>query len=175
MSEENVAVDAPAGEQVAEETAAPAEAVEETAGNDEKFDAEYVRRLRSEAAKYRTAAKEAAEKASKYDEYVASQKSEQEKLAESLDATTRERDSLKHELLRLKVAQAKQLPSSLVDRLRGDTEEEMLEDADALLSGLKESFAAKKPSVDQTGAGLVGEAKAPSDPLELAAAVRGRR
>jgi len=163
---------------VSEDAATPTSVQPETtesAGEEKTFDADYVRSLRQEAAKYRTQAKDLAEKAAKYDEYVESQKSEQERVAESLDATTRERDELKHELLRMKVAQAKQLPASLVDRLRGDTEEDMLADADALLAGLKDSLGAKRPSVDQTGAGLVGEAKAPSDPLELAAAVRGRR
>ena len=180
MSETSVSVAEPVAEQpeVIEDAATPTSdqsKADESSGESKVFDADYVRSLRQEAAKYRTQAKELADKASKYDEHVESQKSEQEKIAESLDAATRERDELKHELLRLKVAQSKQLPASLVDRLRGDTEEEMLADADALLTGLKDSLGAKRPSVDQTGAGLVGEAKAPVDPLELAAAVRGRR
>jgi hypothetical protein len=148
----------------------------DTADEGQSFDAEYVRQLRKESAKYRTQNKELADKAAKYDEYVQSQKSEQERMAEALASAQQERDTLKGEMLRFKVAQSKNLPPSLVDRLRGDTEEEMAADADALLEGLKGQFAPKaKPSPDATGAGVVGDADAPSNPLELAAAVRGSR
>jgi len=86
------------------------------------FDESYVKELRQEAAKYRTQNKELADKAKAYDEYVQSQKSEQEKQAEALAAAVKERDALNSELLRMKVASAKNLPASLVDRLRGETE-----------------------------------------------------
>lgn len=148
---------------------------DKASGEAKSFDEDYVKSLRSEAAKYRTQARENAEKAKAYDEYVQSQKTEQEQMAEALDAASRERDSLRTELMRMKVAQEKQLPASLVDRLRGDSEEEMLADADALLEGLKSSLPKPKPSAEQTGAGVVGDADAPTDPLALAAAVRGRR
>jgi hypothetical protein len=125
-----------------------------------KFDADYVKSLRQEAAKYRTQAKEMAEKAKAYDEYVESQKSESQKMADALKAASEERDALKTEMLRLKVASAKNLPGPLADRLRGGTLEEMEADADALLAGLQSQFVAKqKPTPDQTGAGVVGEAK----------------
>lgn len=137
------------------DTAAP----ENTDDANQTFDAEYVRKLRQESAKYRTQNKDLADKAAKYDEYVQSQKSEQERMAEALASAQQERDSIRVEMLRMKVASTKQLPPSLVDRLRGETEEEMLADADSLLEGLKGQFAPKqKPSPTETGAGVVGEA-----------------
>lgn len=145
---------------------APVEGVEETVDSNapaedaKTFDEAYVKELRQEAAKYRTQNKELQEKAKAYDEYVDSQKSEQEKQAEALSTAEKERDALRSELLRMKIASAKNLPASLVDRLRGETEEEMMADADNLLEGLKSSFVEKKSaSPQETGAGVVGEAK----------------
>lgn len=137
------------------------ETVESAPAEESKtFDEGYVKELRQEAAKYRTQNKELAEKAKAYDEYVESQKSEQEKQAEALATAMKERDTLRAELLRLKVASAKNLPASLVDRLRGETEEEMLADAESLLEGLKGNFVEKKvTSPQETGAGVVGETK----------------
>lgn len=152
MSNETVEQDAPAG--AASETV-------ETQTDEKVFDAEYVRSLRQEAAKYRTQAKEMAEKAKAYDDYVESQKTEQQKMEEALRSLTAERDSLRSNLLRAQVASKKQLPPSLVERLRGESLEELEADADALLAELKGQFVEKvKPTPDQTGAGVVGEADA---------------
>ena len=148
---------------------APVEGVEETVDSNapaegaKTFDEGYVKELRQEAAKYRTQNKELMEKAQKYDEFVESQKSEQEKQAEALAQAVKERDAMRAEMLRMKIASAKNLPASLVDRLRGETEEEMMADADNLLEGLKSSFVKKQaPSAQETGAGVVGEAKSHS-------------
>lgn len=150
---ENVAAEA--------ETATPTDAPVNDEGK--TFDADYVKSLRQEAAKYRTQAKEMAEKAKAYDEYVESQKSEAQKVSDALEAATRERDTLKAELLRHQVAAKKNLPGALVERLRGETLEEMEADADSLLAGLKDQFVAKqKPTPDQTGAGVVGENPEPT-------------
>lgn len=151
-----------------EVTDAPVESAKEetvdTASTEPKtFDESYVKELRAEAAKYRTQNKELAEKAKAYDEYVESQKSEQEKQAEALAAAIKERDALRVEMMRSRIASAKNLPASLVDRLRGETEDEMLADADALLEGLKGNFVEKKAtSPHETGAGVVGDAKSTS-------------
>jgi NADH dehydrogenase/NADH:ubiquinone oxidoreductase subunit G len=154
-----------------EDTTAP-----EGGATPKTFDEDYVKSIRNEAAKYRTQARENAEKAKQYDEYLLSQKSEQEKMAEALDAASRERDELKSQMLRLKIARDKQLPDSLVDRLRGETEEDMAADADALLEGLKGLSVSKpKPSVDDTGAGVTGDASAPSDPATLAERLMAHR
>ena len=104
------------------------------------FDADYVKSLRQEAAKYRTQAKDLAEKAKAYDEYVESQKSEQEKLADQLKQAEQSKADAERELLRMRVAASKNLPNSLVERLRGDTVEELEADADNLLGELKQQF-----------------------------------
>lgn len=124
------------------------------------FDAEYVGKLRSEAAKYRTQAKDLAEKAKAYDEYVESQKSEQEKIADELQRAQTEKAQAQQELLRMKVAASKNLPASLVERLRGDTVEELEQDADSLLTELKSQYVEKAaPTPNQTGAGVVGDSQ----------------
>jgi hypothetical protein len=145
-----------------------------TVDEPQMYDADYVKKLRNESAKYRTQAKDLAEKARAYDELQEAQKTEAQKQAEALEAATRERDTLRTEMLRLKVAQAKNLPAGLVDRLRGDTEEDMLADADALLEGVR-GVSKPKPSAEQTGAGVVGEAEAETDPATLAARVTAHR
>jgi hypothetical protein len=144
------------------ETATP-EAEAPATDEGKVFDADYVKSLRQEAAKYRTQAKDMAEKAKAYDEYVESQKSESQRIADALEAATKERDTLQSELLRLQVAAKKNLPGALSERLRGTTLEEMEADADALLAGLKDQFVAKqKPTPDQTGAGVVGDSPEPT-------------
>lgn len=136
------------------------EAVELTNEEPKVFDADYVSKLRGEAAKYRTQAKELAEKAKKFDEHEKSQKSEQEKLTDDLRAATESRAQLESELLRMKVASSKNLPASLVGRLQGNSVEELEADADALMSDLKSQFVERQKSTpEQTGAGVVGGAE----------------
>lgn len=136
------------------------EAVELTNEEPKVFDADYVSKLRGEAAKYRTQAKELAEKAKKFDEHEKSQKSEQEKLTDDLHAATESRAQLESELLRMKVASSKNLPASLVGRLQGNSVEELEADADALMSDLKSQFVERQKSTpEQTGAGVVGGAE----------------
>ena len=136
------------------------EAVVETTEEPKVFDADYVSKLRSEAAKYRTQAKELAEKAKKFDIHEQSQKSEQEKLTDDLRAATESREQLESELLRMKVASSKNLPASLVGRLHGNSVEELEADADTLLADLKSQFVERQKSTpEQTGAGVVGGAE----------------
>lgn len=126
------------------------------------FDEDYVKSLRQEAAKYRTQAKDLAEKAKAYDEYVDSQKSEQEKLADQLKTAEQGRADVERELLRMKVASSKNLPGTLVERLRGETVEELEADADSMLEELQQQFVKKNsPTPNQTGAGIVGEDTSP--------------
>ncbi len=152
-------------ETVETEVVAPVEgaAIEETVEEIEEtktFDAEYVKSLRKEAARYRTENKELSEKAKAFDEWNESQKSEQQKKDEALAAAQSELAQMRSELLRSKVASKKQLPPSLVARLKGETEEELEADADALLADLKDQYAPKqKSSPEQTGAGVVGESE----------------
>lgn len=144
-------------EKVAEVTTDVKETVE-SAEEPKVFDADYVKGLRQEAAKYRTEAKALAEKAKAYDEYTESQKTEQQKVADALAQAQAERDRLQSELLRVQIISKKQLPASLAERLRGSTLEELEADADALMAELKASFVERsKPTPEQTGAGIVGE------------------
>lgn len=82
----------------------------------------------------RQANKEAEKLRLRLKEYEDRDKTEQQKLEERATAAERERDETRTSLLRMRVAVAKQLPSELVDRLRGNTEQELAADADALLS-----------------------------------------
>lgn len=68
------------------------------------FDAEYVQKLRAEAAKYRTEAKANADAAKRLAEIEESQKTEAQKAADRLAAAEREREEARAEALRWKVA-----------------------------------------------------------------------
>ena len=73
------------------------------------------------------------------------------KINELLAQTQKELDNLKMENTRLQVAQAKNLPAELVDRLKGATKEELEADADKLLAFVKAP--GKVPGVPPVGAG----------------------
>lgn len=141
------------------------------------FDAEYVKKLRAEAAKYRTEAKQYADKAKQWDEHSEAQKSELERANEKAQQAAAELDRLQSELMRAKVAKKAGVPDSLVERLRGATEEEMLADAEALMEGLAEKFRSNAPSRQETGAGMTGQRAnyESMSPLELAKAVKDHR
>lgn len=72
-------------------------------------------------------------KATRFDEFEASQKTELERVTTERDTLKTQADSTAQENLRLRVATAKQLPGEMIDRLRGTTKEELEADADALL------------------------------------------
>ena len=113
------------------------------------FDAEYVKKLRDQAAKYRTEAKANADAAARLAALEESQKTEAQKLAEERDAIKAERDTLLAETMRARVALAKGLAPELVDRLRGTTEDELSEDADRLLELVKPAGPPRFGAVDQ--------------------------
>lgn len=82
--------------------------------------------------------------------------------ATELEKATSQRDTFKNEAetkaaenLRLRVALEKSVPADLIDRLRGDTQEELEADADKLLSLVKTE--APAPDFD-------GGARTPGDP-----------
>lgn len=97
---------------------------------------EKIRKLNSEAAGLRKRAKEAEEKAN------------------GAEDTGKRVTALEAENMRLKVAVklGGQLPDDLIERLRGDTEEELLEDAEKLLA----HFETRKPPTDQPKVKLRG-------------------
>lgn len=73
----------------------------------------------------------------KLKEYEDAQKSEEQKLADAKAAAEKEAAEARRDYLRLKVGTAKGLPAEVAERLRGDNEDEMTEDADRLLAILK--------------------------------------
>ena len=128
---------------MSEQTPEPqAEGVQEAPqpGGDEQpatYDREYVERLRRDTAKFRNEAKANAEAAKRLAALEDAQKSESQRQTEQLQALQRERDEAAQALARYRVATAKGVPADLVDRLRGNNEDELTEDADRLLAILR--------------------------------------
>src|SRR5687767_4895379 len=125
MSDQDATQETEAAEEVAEETAEVVETETQEESDDttedwrSNFDAEKasarIAKLQSEAKNLRTRAKTAEEKAAGADEK---------------DQTI---TSLQRELLQERVARRVGLPDELVERLRGDNEEELLADAEKLI------------------------------------------
>ena len=117
------------------------------------FDAEYVQKLRQEAAKYHTEAKANADAAQRLAEYEEAQKTEAQKLADRLAAAEQKALAAELKALRSDIAQAKGVPAGL---LTGSTEEELTASADALLAFRGE--AVKPPAAPSSaGQGNVGK------------------
>jgi len=101
----------------------------------ETFDADYVKKLRDEAAKYRIQAKENADAAAKLVEIEESQKTEAQKLADKLAALEKENAAFKQreqiaEWSR-EITKDSHIPA---DVLRGNSEEELKAHFEQLLS-----------------------------------------
>ena len=117
------------------------------------FDADYVAKLRQEAAKYRTEAKANAEAAKRLAEIEEAQKTEAQKLADRLAQAEAKAQAAELKALRSDIAQAKGVPAGL---LTGSTEEELNASADALLAFRGE--APKTPAAPPAdGQGNVGK------------------
>src|SRR5690606_16574566 len=84
------------------------------------------------ARKWEKDAKANSEAAKRWAEFEESQKSELQKLQERAEAAERERDEERRTRARLMAAAAHNLPTDLLDRLGGSTEEEISETAEAL-------------------------------------------
>jgi hypothetical protein len=117
--------------------------------------AERIRKLQSEAKNLRTRAKTAEEKAAGADE------------------KDKRITSLQSELLRERVGRRLALPDELVDRLRGDTEDELLADAEKLVGLLGKPASGRKPA-EQLRGGLDPEKEPEEDPREVARRIRAR-
>lgn len=117
------------------------------------FDADYVAKLRHEAAKYRTESKANADAAKRLAEIEEAQKTETQKLADRLAAAEKKAQDAEVKALRSDVAQAKGVPAGL---LTGSTEEELNASADMLLAFRGE--APKTPAAPPAdGQGKVGK------------------
>lgn len=73
----------------------------------------------------------------KLKEHEDAKKSEEQKLSEAKAAAEKDAAEARLNYLRLKVGTSKGLPAEVADRLRGENEDEMAEDADRLLALLK--------------------------------------
>ena len=130
MSDDTTTNDSAPAEQPLEPapTPAPAPAAE---AKQQSFDADYVAKIRAEAAKYRTEAKANAEAAKRLAEIEESNKTEAQKQAEQLAKLQQENERLQAQMLKAQVAAEKGVPADL---LAGSTEEELLASADRLLA-----------------------------------------
>lgn len=82
-------------------------------------------------------AKENSTAAARLAELEEAQKTEAQKLSERAEVAEKELAAARHDSLRSRVAISKGVPADLVDRLRGDTEADLAEDADRLLALLQ--------------------------------------
>lgn len=94
------------------------------------FDAEYVKKLREENAKWRTKAQENVDAAKRLSDIEESQKTEQQKLQDQLEAANGELDKYRTREARTKlvneVAEASGVDAGLVADLRGESYEDLL-------------------------------------------------
>ena len=127
---------------------------------------------KAEAKKWETRAKENKSAADRLAQLEESQKTEQQKLMERAEAAERERDAVRTEALRLRIAADKGLTPKQAARLRGSSEEELLADADELLAEFPTG--PRRPSGD-VGQGARDTPTTPTDPKSLAEAVVARR
>jgi len=131
-----------------------------------------LKKVRAEAAKYRTQNKELAEKAARLDELEGTTKSDLEKLAEKATTAEQRAQAAEQRALRLEIAADKGIPKRLIDRMRGSTQEELEADADELLELLGQK--ARPPgrvAENLRPAGGGDEPPEETDPAKLAAAV----
>ena len=121
------------------ETPNDAEAPEAEA-EQKQFDEGYVKKLRAEAAKYRTEAQEAKAKAQEYED---AQKSELERAQDKLQQIESAKAEAEAKLLRYEVATEKGIQGNLMDLLVGSTKEELEAKADLILENVKPSDSPK--------------------------------
>ncbi len=103
------------------------------------FDADYVKKLRDEAARYRTEAKANADAAKRLAEIEESQKSEAEKAADRIHQLEEQADAARRDALRFKVASKFGISDDDVELfLTGSDEETLTKQAERLASRVDE-------------------------------------
>lgn len=118
-------------------------------------DDDYLNKLRRENQSKGARLKELEEKLQQIED---SKKSELQKAQEAAARAEQELKKAQSEAMRSRVAAAKGLPSSIADRLKGDSMEEMEADADAMLAEIEKQYVAKAGASRQaTGAGITGQ------------------
>lgn len=101
---------------------------------------------KSEARKWQARAKANQDASVRLQEIEDGQKSETERLTSALQKAESRAAESELAALRLKVALKAGLPVDLADRVRGDTEEAMLKDAETVLTLLKADSKAERPA-----------------------------
>lgn len=107
---------------------------------------------KAEARKWEKRAKDAnsfKDAAEKWQEYEASLKPAQERMAEELAAKTAEAESARTELMRLQIAAEKGIPSDAIKLLNGSSREELEEAADVLVTLIANQSKPKSPLPDE--------------------------
>lgn len=151
MSDEDTTVEDAQEAPDTEQDPVDTEVVEEQDDSDadESFDArealKKIRKQNSELKSLRARAKEAEQKAN-----------------QSTEEKDRELSMLRSELLRTKVGAKTGLPEQIVERLKGDTEEEMLADAESFL----EVVSPKRPPSQKPAEALRGGGRPAEEPEE---------
>lgn len=110
-------------------------------GERKTFDAEYVAKLRKEAAAARVEAKANADAAKRLAEIDEKSKTDAEKVADRIKAAEERAAAAEAKALRLEVATSKGLTPAQAKRLTGSTVEELEADADELLEAFGGSAA----------------------------------
>ena len=161
----------PTIEQTVEQQPEPAPTPDQPPADPRKqsFDADYVAKLRAEAAKYRTDAKANAEAARKLAEIEEANKTEAQKTAEALQRLQSENEALRLLNLKAQVAAEKGVPADLADLLVGTTEDELNAVADRLLAFKGQAPASPTPDF---GGGDRGDT--PGKPKQLSRADMAR-
>lgn len=140
MSEEQQATEPDAPEEQPQEGGEP---------EPDTFDAEYVAKLRKEAAKYRTEAKANAEAAQKLAEIEEANKSEQQKQAERLAELEQEAAQARAEALRFKIASKFGVSDEDADLfLTGTDEETLTKQAERLAARSEDAGKPRTPRPD---------------------------
>ena len=135
------------------------------------FDAEYVKKLRDEAAKHRNEAKANADAAKRLAEIEESQKSEADKVADRLNKAEQRAVAAEAALLRYEVAAEKDIPAKAIRLLQGSTREEIEASAKDVLELLGEAGKPRRPIPDPAQGRSSGGS--PSTAEQFAAAVEG--
>lgn len=107
---------------------------------------------KAEARKWEKRAKEAnafRDDASRWREYEASLKPEQERLAEELQTVRMEAESARTALMRYEIASEKGIPAEAISLLQGSSREELEEAADSLLKLIANQSKPKPPLPDE--------------------------
>ena len=137
-------------EQAPTDPAAPVEP-QEGEQEPEVFDAEYVKKLRAEAAKHRTEARKNAEAAKRLAEIEEANKTEAQKAADALAAAQREAEQAKAEALRFRVASKFAVSDEDADLFLTGTDEETLTRQAQRLVGLVEERTKQGNNVPREG------------------------